>query len=88
MASLIGFVNQAGDGAAGIESGMNSILKGQDGRYVYANGIYAEIPGSQQEMVQPKPGNSIRLTIELPGRNCCSYLKDEHKRCTFKNCRR
>jgi len=40
VASLIGFVNQAGDGAAGIESGMNSILKGQDGRYVYANGIY------------------------------------------------
>ena len=64
VASLIGFVNQAGDGAAGIESGMNSILKGQDGRYVYANGIYAEIPGSQQEMVQPKPGNSIRLTID------------------------
>jgi cell division protein FtsI (penicillin-binding protein 3) len=64
VASLIGFVNQAGDGAAGIESGMNSILKGQDGRYVYANGIYAEIPGSQQEIVQPKPGNSIRLTID------------------------
>ncbi|MEY2813932.1 MAG: hypothetical protein RL579_837 [Actinomycetota bacterium] len=64
VSSLIGFVNQAGDGAAGIESGMNSILKGQDGRYVYANGIYAEIPGSQQEMVQPKPGNSIRLTID------------------------
>ena len=64
IASLIGFTNQAGDGAAGIESAHNSILKGQDGKYVYANGIYAEIPGTQQQIVQAKPGDSIRLTID------------------------
>lgn len=64
VASLVGFVNQAGDGAAGIESGMNSTLKGQDGKYVYANGIYAEIPGTQQQIVQAKPGDSVRLTID------------------------
>ena len=64
IASLIGFTNQAGDGAAGIESAYNSTLKGQDGKYVYANGIYAEIPGTQQQIVQAKSGNSIRLTID------------------------
>jgi cell division protein FtsI (penicillin-binding protein 3) len=64
IASLIGFVNQAGDGAAGIESAYNSNLRGQDGKYVYANGIYAEIPGTQQQIVQAKAGNSIRLTID------------------------
>jgi cell division protein FtsI (penicillin-binding protein 3) len=64
IASLIGFTNQAGDGAAGIESAYNSTLKGQDGKYIYANGIYAEIPGSQQQIVQAKAGNSIRLTID------------------------
>ena len=64
IASLIGFTNQAGDGAAGIESAYNSTLKGQDGKYIYANGIYAEIPGTQQQLVQAKAGNSIRLTID------------------------
>ena len=64
VASLIGFTNQAGEGAAGIESAMNSTLKGQDGKYVYANGIWAEIPGTQQQIVQAKSGNSIRLTID------------------------
>ena len=64
VASLIGFTNQAGDGAAGIESAMNSTLKGQDGKYVYASGIWAEIPGTQQQIVQAKAGNSIRLTID------------------------
>ena len=64
VASLIGFTNQAGEGAAGIESGFNSTLKGQDGKYVYANGIWAEIPGTQQQIVQAKAGDSIRLTID------------------------
>ena len=64
IASLIGFTNQAGVGAAGIESAYNSTLSGQDGKYVYANGIYAEIPGTQQQIVQAKAGNSIRLTID------------------------
>ena len=64
VASLVGFTNQAGDGAAGIESALNSSLKGQDGKYVYANGIWAEIPGTQQQIVQAKAGDSIRLTID------------------------
>jgi cell division protein FtsI (penicillin-binding protein 3) len=43
---------------------MNATLKGQDGKYIYASGIWAEIPGTQQQIVQAKSGNSIRLTID------------------------
>ena len=64
IASLIGFVNQAGVGAAGLESSMNSQLTGTDGKYSYANGYGAEIPGSQQELVVAKTGTTLRLTID------------------------
>lgn len=64
IASLIGFVNQAGVGAAGLESSMNSQLTGTEGKYSYANGYGAEIPGSQQELVSAKTGTTLRLTID------------------------
>lgn len=64
IGSLIGFVNQAGVGAAGLESSMNSLLTGVEGKYSYANGYGAEIPGSQQELVTAKTGTTVRLTID------------------------
>ena len=64
IGSLIGFVNQAGVGADGLESSMNSLLTGVDGKYSYANGYGAEIPGSQQELVTAKSGTTVRLTID------------------------
>lgn len=64
IASLVGFVNQEGDGAAGIESSLNSIIKGQNGRFVYGNGYVAEIPGTQQQLEQAKAGATVRLTID------------------------
>jgi cell division protein FtsI (penicillin-binding protein 3) len=64
IGSLVGFVNQASVGAAGLESSMNSALTGVDGKYSYANGYGAEIPGSQQELVQAKTGTTVRLTID------------------------
>jgi cell division protein FtsI (penicillin-binding protein 3) len=64
IASLIGFVNHDGVGATGLESSMNSIIAGTDGKYSYANGYKAEIPGSQSEIVSAEPGTSIRLTID------------------------
>jgi len=63
ISSLIGFVRQDGIGAAGLESGLNSEITGTDGRYSYARGYGAEIPGSQQELVAAKAGTNIRLTI-------------------------
>ena len=64
VSSLVGFVRQDGIGATGIESSLNSIISGTDGRYSYARGLGAEIPGSQNEIIAAKKGTTIRLTID------------------------
>jgi len=64
IASLIGFVNFNGIGATGLESSMNSTIAGIDGKYLYADGYGAEIPGSQSEIIAAKTGTTIRLTID------------------------
>lgn len=64
LASLIGFVNDDGFGASGLEFSQNSIIAGIDGEYSYDNGYEAEIPGSQSEIVAAKTGTTIRLTID------------------------
>jgi len=64
IASLIGFVNHEGVGATGLESSLNSSIAGVDGKYSYANGYKAEIPGSQSEIIPAQAGTSIRLTID------------------------
>ena len=64
VASLIGFVNRSGAGATGLEFSMNSIISGVDGKYSYANGYGAEIPGSQSEIIPAQAGTSVRLTID------------------------
>ncbi len=64
IASLIGFVNFSGVGATGLESSMNSIIAGVDGKYSYADGYGAEIPGSQREIVTAKAGTTVRLTVD------------------------
>ena len=64
IASLIGFVNHDGIGATGLESSMNSTISGKQGKYSYANGYKAEIPGSQSEIVPAQAGTSIRLTVD------------------------
>jgi len=62
--SLIGFTNDAGVGAAGIESSLNNSLAGVNGQYVYENGAGTVIPGSAKVRVDAKPGISIRLTVD------------------------
>lgn len=64
VSSLVGFVRQDGIGATGLESSMNSIISGTAGRYSYARGLGAEIPGSQNEIVAAQKGTSVRLTID------------------------
>ena len=64
VSSLVGFVRQDGIGATGLESSMNSIISGTDGRYSYARGLGAEIPGSQNEIISAKKGTTVRLTID------------------------
>jgi len=62
--SLIGIINDQGTGAAGIESSLNGLLSGVNGKYIYANGRGNIIPGSEQVSVEAKSGTSIRLTID------------------------
>jgi cell division protein FtsI (penicillin-binding protein 3) len=64
IASLVGFVNHGGVGATGLESSMNSTIAGTEGKYSYANGYKAEIPGSQSEIIPAQAGTSIRLTVD------------------------
>ena len=64
IASLIGFVNRDGIGATGLESSMNSTISGKQGKYSFANGYKAEIPGSQSVIVPAQSGTSIRLTVD------------------------
>lgn len=64
ISSLIGFVRADGVGATGIESSMNSVITGTAGRYSYARANGAEIPGSQSEIIAPKTGTSVKLTID------------------------
>ena len=54
IASLVGFVNDQGVGANGLESSLNSKISGTAGKYVYANGYGAQIPGSQEELISAK----------------------------------
>jgi len=64
ISSLVGFVRADGVGAAGIESSMNTLITGTSGKYSYARANGAEIPGSQSEIIAPKAGTTIRLTID------------------------
>lgn len=64
VASLVGFVRDDGIGATGLESSMNSSISGVAGKYSYARGYGAEIPGSQNEIVQAEKGTTVRLTID------------------------
>lgn len=64
IASLVGFVNRDGKGATGLESSMNSSIAGVDGKYSYANGYGAEIPGSQSEIIPAQAGTTVRLTVD------------------------
>ena len=63
-ASLVGITNDQGVGASGVESSLNPMLSGVNGKYLYANGRGSIIPGSQQIQVEAKSGTSIRLTID------------------------
>jgi cell division protein FtsI (penicillin-binding protein 3) len=63
-ASLVGIINDQGVGASGVESSLNPMLSGVNGKYLYANGRGSIIPGSQQIQVEAKSGTSIRLTID------------------------
>jgi cell division protein FtsI (penicillin-binding protein 3) len=64
-AHLIGFVNKAGDPAAGIEAFADFYLRGQDGwRESEKDGLRRELAQFRNREVAPTPGYSVRLSID------------------------
>ena len=63
-AAVVGFINRAGDGAAGLEYSMNSTLTGVNGEYTYSNAGGTIIPGTQKITSEAVRGNTIKLTID------------------------
>ncbi|MEJ8304253.1 penicillin-binding transpeptidase domain-containing protein [Saccharibacillus sacchari] len=64
-ANVLGFVDNDGNAKYGIESQFDELLKGVDGKIAYqrdAKGV--ELPEGNSEVVAPKDGTSIQLTID------------------------
>lgn len=64
-ANVGGFVNSDGDGGAGLESSMNTMLKGKSGwQKVELSETGQRIPMGEDEMSKPIPGKGLRLTLD------------------------
>lgn len=62
--NIIGFVNGDGVGQQGLESSLDDILTGTDGRYTYERGLGGqEIPGGKREEIPAVAGQDVQLTI-------------------------
>uniref|UniRef100_UPI0031E23A97 peptidoglycan D,D-transpeptidase FtsI family protein n=2 Tax=Actinomadura kijaniata TaxID=46161 RepID=UPI0031E23A97 len=63
-AGVIGFVNGSGQGAAGLEYSMNSMLAGRDGwQRVEISPEGQHIPMGESQKKPPVPGRDLRLTL-------------------------
>jgi cell division protein FtsI (penicillin-binding protein 3) len=64
-ANVAGFVNGDGDGGAGLESSMNTLLKGKSGwQKVELSETGQRIPMGEDEQSKPTPGKGVRLTLD------------------------
>jgi cell division protein FtsI (penicillin-binding protein 3) len=64
-ANVAGFVNGDGDGGAGLESSMNTMLKGKSGwQKVELSETGQRIPMGEDEQNKPTPGKGLRLTLD------------------------
>jgi cell division protein FtsI (penicillin-binding protein 3) len=63
-ANLIGFVNRDGEGGAGLEHGMNSLLAGRSGEQrVEISRDGQHIPMGEDQTRKPVPGRGLRLSL-------------------------
>jgi cell division protein FtsI (penicillin-binding protein 3) len=63
--NVAGFVREDGDGGAGLESSMNTMLKGKSGwQKVELSETGQRIPMGEDEQNKPTPGKGIRLTLD------------------------
>ena len=67
-ANLIGFTGDEQRGLVGLEARYDDLLHGIDGKRIYevgAGGKFdAPIPGGYQQVTEPQPGDSLKLTID------------------------
>lgn len=64
-APILGFTGADSQGLAGIEAYYDKILKGEPGRIVTAkNAIGTEMPFDYEQLVDAKPGSSLKLCID------------------------
>lgn len=65
LGTILGGVDNTGNGVAGIELMENDALVGHDGHVVYQRGRNGqEIPGTRTESSEPKQGGTVQLTID------------------------
>ena len=64
-ANVLGYVREDGEPGAGLEYGLDSELRGQDGLKVYESGIGGrQIPTGSEREREAVPGTSVQLTID------------------------
>lgn len=62
---LLGWINDEGDGVAGIETAYGTLLQGTDGERTYERGAAGQlIPSGSQSQTPAMPGCDITLTID------------------------
>ena len=63
--SVTGFTDREGRGLAGVESSMQSVLAGTDGKTrAEVDGAGRVIPTGESSSLAPKPGRSVQLTLD------------------------
>ncbi|GMB10918.1 MAG: stage V sporulation protein D [Candidatus Improbicoccus devescovinae] len=63
--AVLGFTGVDGQGLAGLEAYYDKYLRGEQGRIVNSrNAIGTEMPYDYEQMINPKAGNNLRLTID------------------------
>ena len=63
-ANLIGWVNEQGDAAGGLELSLEKLLHGTDGKEVYDSSPNGKIPLGDNVLTPPQNGHNIGLTID------------------------
>ncbi len=63
-ANILGFVNDNGVGASGLEFALNGLLAGKDGKEAYENSPNGRIPLGDNALVEPVNGLGFALTLD------------------------
>ncbi len=63
-ANVLGFINETGAGAGGLEFALNSTLAGKTGKEVYENSPNGKIPMGNNVLTPAKNGQDYQLTLD------------------------